>query len=182
MNFHLLCKVLHQSPEHFFWITKITDAFLNKDKETIHTCSRTHHTSYLKLQNSVLVPLPSTFLRKMHHKAAAIRELLLKWDCSFTVSEVKLQLHSEENHQEPTLTGMADSSSFKTNKLLTFKSQLVTLIFTNIRAICKIFSLTENTQLHKGLKIISCHIHIFRHLNGKRNFSPTYSPTIKQLA
>lgn len=35
------------------------------------------------------------------------------------------------------------------------------------------FSLMENTQLHKGLKIISCHTHIFSHLKGKTNFSPT---------
>lgn len=30
------------------------------------------------------------------------------------------------------------------------------------------FSLMENTWLHKGLKIISCHIHIFSHLKGKK--------------
>lgn len=47
INFRLLCKVLHQSPEHFSCITRITDAFLNKGKGTIHTCSRTHYTSYL---------------------------------------------------------------------------------------------------------------------------------------
>lgn len=31
------------------------------------------------------------------------------------------------------------------------------------------FSLMENTQLHKTLKIISCYIHIFSHLKGKKN-------------
>lgn len=35
------------------------------------------------------------------------------------------------------------------------------------------FSLIENTQLHKGLKIISCHICSFSHLKGITDFSPT---------
>lgn len=61
VNFHLLCKVLHQSLEHFSCIIRITDAFLKKDKGTIHTCSRTHHASYLQLQltsTSSLYPPP----------------------------------------------------------------------------------------------------------------------------
>lgn len=32
IHFYLLCKVLHQCPEHFCCITRITEAFLNKDK------------------------------------------------------------------------------------------------------------------------------------------------------
>jgi len=35
------------------------------------------------------------------------------------------------------------------------------------------FSLTEKTQLHKGLKMISCHICIFSYLKGKADFIPT---------
>lgn len=34
-------------------------------------------------------------------------------------------------------------------------------------------SLAENTKLHKGLKIISCHTCIFSHLKGKPDFNPT---------
>lgn len=122
INFHLLCKVLHLSPEHFSCITGITDAFLNKDKGTIHTCSRTHHTSYLQFQNSVVgLYLPPFWERR------CITKLLLSGSSSLSssflssglrgpVSEVRLQLHSRENHQEPSITAMGDSSSFKKNK------------------------------------------------------------------
>lgn len=34
-------------------------------------------------------------------------------------------------------------------------------------------SLIENTQLHKDLKIISCHICTFNHLKEKMDFDPT---------
>lgn len=32
IHFHVLCKVLQPSPEHFSCVTRIIDAFFNKDK------------------------------------------------------------------------------------------------------------------------------------------------------
>lgn len=64
-----------------------------------------------------------------------------------------------------------------------FKAYVVIiLLFSNVKAVCEMLSLTGNTQLHKGLKIISCHVCTFNHLKEKTDFNPTAHQPKKQLA